>query len=106
MGRASRNKGNRTERRLVHFLQEHGFAVERVPLSGAAHGRFSGDLSVPLLGRDMRVEVKCRGDGFREIYKWLAGVDILIVKADRAEPIVCLPLRLAVEIAAAAERTK
>jgi hypothetical protein len=24
---------------------------------------------------DRRVEVKCRGDGFRKLYKWLAGAD-------------------------------
>jgi Holliday junction resolvase len=36
MGRASRQKGNRTERAIVRLLQEHGFAAERVPLSGAA----------------------------------------------------------------------
>ena len=64
-GRASRNKGNRAERALVHFLQARGFASERVPLSGAARGRFGGDVSVPLLGIDRRVEVKVRSDGTR-----------------------------------------
>jgi hypothetical protein len=39
-------------------------------------------------------------------YKWLAGADVLIVKADRLEPLVVLPLQLAVEIAAIAERAK
>ena len=103
-GRASRQKGNRTERAIVRLLQEHGFAAERVPLSGAARGRFGGDVSVPVLGVDRRVEVKCRGDGFRELYKWLNGADLLIVRADRCEPLVVIPLKLAVEIAAAAEQ--
>jgi Holliday junction resolvase len=49
MGRASREKGNRIERALVALLQEAGFAAERVPLSGAARGRFGGDISIPLL---------------------------------------------------------
>ena len=84
-GRASREKGNRTERAIVRLLQERGLAAERVPLSGAARGRFGGDVSVPVLGVDRRVEVKCRGDGFRELYKWLAGADFLIVRADRRE---------------------
>jgi Holliday junction resolvase len=35
-GRASRQKGNRTERAIVRALQDAGFAAERVPLSGAA----------------------------------------------------------------------
>jgi len=70
------------------LLQEYGFAAERVPLSGAARGRFSGDVSVPLLGVDRRVEVKCRGNGFRELYHWLDGADFLVVKADRRDPLV------------------
>jgi hypothetical protein len=47
MGKLSRNKGNRVERALVAALQDNGFAAERVPLSGAARGRFGGDVSVP-----------------------------------------------------------
>jgi Holliday junction resolvase len=105
-GRASRQKGNRTERALVRYLQERGFAAERVPLSGSARGRFSGDLSVPLLGIDRRVEVKARGDGFRNLYRWQNGADLLIVRADRHEPLVILPMKLAAEIAAVAEGHK
>ncbi len=105
-GRASRQKGNRTERALVRLLQERGFAAERVPLSGAARGRFGGDVSIPLLGVDRRVEVKCRATGFRELYAWLNGADFLVVKADRLEPLCVLPLKLAAEIAALAEQSK
>ena len=46
-GRRSRDKGNRTERALVRFLQDRGFAAERVPLSGSAGGRFAGDITIP-----------------------------------------------------------
>lgn len=103
-GRRSRDKGSRTERAIVRLLQDHALAAERVPLSGAARGRFGGDVSVPLLGRDMRVEVKARGNGFRELYKWLDGADLLVIRADRAEPLAIVPLKLAAEIAAAAEK--
>jgi Holliday junction resolvase len=103
-GRASRQKGNRFERALVRVLQEHGFAAERVPLSGAARGRFGGDLSVPLLGVDRRIEVKARGNGFKQLYEWLNGADFLIVRADWREPLVVIPLDLAIEIAKAAEK--
>jgi Holliday junction resolvase len=106
MGRRSRDKGARAERALVRLLQAAGFAAERVPLSGAAHGRFGGDVSVPLLGVDRRVEVKARADGFRELYRWLDGADLLVVRADRSEPLVVLPLRFAIEIAVIAERMK
>ena len=101
-GRASRDKGNRAERAIVKFLQAHGFAAERVPLSGSAGGSYLGDLTVKLLNVSRVVEVKCRADGFRELYKWLQDRDILIVRADRSEPLVVLPLKLAAEIAAKA----
>jgi Holliday junction resolvase len=103
-GRASRQKGNRTERAIVRVLQARGFAAERVPLSGAARGRFGGDISLPLFGIDRRVEVKCRADGFRELYRWLGDdVELLVVHADRREPLVVLRTKFAAEIAEIAE---
>jgi Holliday junction resolvase len=101
-GSASRDKGNRAERAIVKFLKDRGFAAERVPLSGAAGGSYVGDLTVPVCGVDRIVEVKCRADGFREFYKRLVDRDILIVRADRSEPLVVLPLKLAADIAARA----
>ncbi len=105
-GRSPRQKGNRTERALVRFLQDRGFAAERIPLSGSAGGRYAGDLSVPVLGVDRVVEVKVRGNGFRELYSWLGDRDFLIVRADRLEPLVVIPLKLATEIAVAAEKNR
>jgi Holliday junction resolvase len=105
-GRASRQKGSRIERQIVRALEEAGFSAERVPLSGAARGRFGGDVSVPLLGVDRRVEVKARANGFRQLYEWLSDHDFLIVRADRCEPLVVLRLKFAAEIAAIAERAK
>jgi Holliday junction resolvase len=105
-GARHRQKGNRTERAVVRLLQERGLAAERVPLSGAARGRFSGDVSVPVLGRDLRCEVKCRGGGFRRLYDWLNGADVLILRADRRGLLVVVPIELAAEVAMAAERTK
>jgi Holliday junction resolvase len=98
-GRRSRDKGARTERGIVHALQANGFAATRVPLSGAAGGRFAGDVVVSVQGRDLTVEVKARADGFRELYGWLDGRDVLIVKADRQEPLVVPRMPLATGIA-------
>jgi hypothetical protein len=103
-GKAPHEKGSRFERALVRYLQEAGFAAERMPLSGSAGGKFSGDISVPILGIDRCVEAKILGNGFRRIYGWLEGRDFLIVRADRQEPVVIIPLRLAAEIAKAAEK--
>jgi hypothetical protein len=102
-GRRPRDKGSRVERVVVNALKANGIASQRVPLSGAAGGRFAGDIVLPLMGRELCVEVKARAEGFRELYCWLNGRDVLIVKADRQEPLVIAPLRLAVDIACAAE---
>ncbi len=98
-GRRSRSKGARTERSIVKVLKASGVAAVRVPLSGAVGGRFAGDIVLPLLGRDLCVEVKARAAGFRELYCWLEGRDLLIVKADRQEPLVVLRMSLAADIA-------
>jgi hypothetical protein len=105
-GRASRDKGNRLERAIVKLLQDRGLGAERVPLSGSAGGSYAGDLTVPILGRDLVVEAKARANGFARLYSWLEGRDVLIIKADRRDAIVVLPLRLAADIAVAAERRK
>jgi hypothetical protein len=95
----SRRKGANAERVLVRYLQERGFAAEKVSRTG-----YRGpDLSVPLLGIDRAVEVKARGNGFTTLYRWLGNADLLIVRANRCEPLVVLPLWLASEIAAVAE---
>jgi hypothetical protein len=70
-GRRSRSKGARTERGIVNALQAHGPVAIRVPLSGAVGGRFAGDIILPLMGRDLCVEVKARADGYRELFCWL-----------------------------------
>lgn len=54
---------------------------------------------MPLMGREFCLEVKARADGFRELYSWLDGRDVLILKADRHEPLVVVRLSLASEIA-------
>ena len=97
-GRASRDKGNRLERAIVRVFQDHGVGAERVPLSGSTGGSYSGDLTVPILGRDLVVEAKARANGFARLYSWLEGRDALIIKADRRDALVVLPLRLAAEI--------
>lgn len=101
-GRKSRSKGLRGERHLVNYLQEHGFSALRIPLSGASKG-FKGDVTTPLLGIDRKLEVKCRADGFRELYGWLNDNFALVLKADRRETLVVLRLRDGVEIAKKAE---
>jgi hypothetical protein len=100
--RASRRKGAAEERALVRFLQQRGFAAEKISRTG-----YRGpDLSVPLLGVDRAVEVKARGNGFATLYRWLGNADLLIVRANRREPLVVVPLWLGAEIAKVAEGHK
>jgi hypothetical protein len=105
-GRSPRRKGDRSERVPVALLQASALAAERVPLSGAARGRFSGDISLPLLGTDRTIEVKIHRHGFGALYRCLDGAGRVVLRADRRQPLVVLPLRLAIEIAATAERRR
>lgn len=98
-GLRSRRKGLRTERETVSILQESGIAAERVPLSGAAGGKYTGDVSMPVLGRDVTLEVKHRKDGFKQVYDWLAGNYGLVLRADRQQPLICLRLSDFAELA-------
>jgi hypothetical protein len=102
-GRRPRRKGNERERNLVRILQAAGFAATRVPLSGSVGGRFRGDVSTPLLGRDLTVEVKAR-KRFAQLYDWIDGADVLVLQGDREQPLVVVRLRFALDVAVAAER--
>jgi hypothetical protein len=103
MSRRSREKGRRGELATVRLLQDAGFAAEKASRSG-----YTGhDISIPLLGRDLRIEHKIRANAFREIYGWLdGGANLLIIRSDRRGALAVVPLRLAIEIAQAAERAK
>jgi hypothetical protein len=97
-GRRSRDKGARTERALARLLQARGIAAAKISRAWCA----GADLRVPIHGVDRAVEVKCRAAGFSQLYAWLNQRDLLIVKADRREPLVVLRMSLAAEIAKSA----
>jgi hypothetical protein len=101
-GRASRDKGNRAERETVRLLQAAGFVAEKVSRTGYA----GSDISIRLLGRDLRAEVKIRRTGFKQLYDWLDAADLLIICTDHNKPLVVLRLKFASEIVARAEQTK
>lgn len=98
-GLRSRNKGARIEREVVNLFQEAGIAAERVPLSGAAGGSYKGDVSMPVLGRDVTLEVKARASGFKSIYGWLSENYGLVLRADRQAPLIVLRLSDFAELA-------
>lgn len=90
MGKFSRDKGAREERSIVNAWQVIGYAAERVPLSGAAGGRFSGDVDIPILNVDRKFEAKLRADGFKQIYSWLGEHFGLFLRADNKPRLVVL----------------
>lgn len=97
-GRLSRDKGARIEREIVsrHLLM--GVHAEKVPLSGQSAYRDGVDVDIYPWGRDREplvAEVKARasGGGFRMLERWLSNADLLILRRDRAEPLICLPWR-------------
>lgn len=94
-GRRSPSKGARTERAIVRLLRAQGIAASKISRAWCA----GADLCVHILGVNRAVEVKCRAAGFSQLYDWLNGRDILIVKSDREEPLVVLRMSLAAEIA-------
>lgn len=102
-GKASRAKGDRIEREIVEAHHAVGVRCERVPLSGAAGGSFSGDLRVD---GDLVAEVKARGNGsgFLTIERWLAGNDLLFLRADKRKPLVVMPWDLYADLISAAKK--
>ena len=92
-GRASRQQGDRIERELVALHREAGVEAQRVPLSGAAGGLYSGDLVIQASTGQLKAEVKARasGEGFKTLEGWLGGNDLLFLRRDRAAPLVVLP---------------
>lgn len=102
-GRASRAKGDRREREIVNAHKAIGVHAERVPLSGAAGGSFSGDVDVYAFGPNaapLCCEVKARANaqGFAQALAWLGDNDALFLTPDRSEPYVMLPWRTWTEL--------
>ncbi len=83
MARREVAKGKRREREAARLL-----GGTRVPLSGSAGGDFAGDVVLP---NGWRCEVKARRDGFKSLYAWLEGADVLLLKADRKPWLAVLP---------------
>lgn len=105
MGKFSRDKGARYERHIVNRFQDSGFAAERVPLSGAAGGRYSGDVSFPLCGTDLTLECKKRANGFAQLYTWLGDDNFAVVcAADNKPDLICMSLSDFLDLASLAER--
>ena len=91
-GKASRDKGCRVEREVVARLRLLGLEAERVPLSGAAGGSYTGDVIVRIPGvGELEIEVKARKDGMKTYKKMIGNSDFLVTRDDREDPYVFMP---------------
>jgi len=90
MSKAQRDKGYRTENNVRLKALEHGLDAYRVPLSGGAS--IKGDVVVKNSVDEWVLEIKCRGNGFKQIYSWLEDNDALVLKADNKPELVVLPM--------------
>ncbi len=90
----SRRKGARIELEVLHQLQDAGLTCEKL----SAMYKATHDVRLSMLGRDNKMEIKCRANGFATIYKWLEPVDLLILRRDRSEALAVMPISTLIEL--------
>jgi len=92
-GKAARTKGASFEREVVNWHKDRNVEAERVPLSGAAKGNYSGDLKI---GPEQASLDECtrRARAWQDLYDALDqdGSDMLFIRKDRERTLVVLPL--------------
>lgn len=100
MGKSQRDKGNRVERHIVNAFKAHDIEAQRVPLSGMTSFE-KNDVQATIGGNPWSIEVKARASGFKQLYAWLEkdNADALVIKADRKQALVVLPLNTFAELA-------
>jgi hypothetical protein len=93
-GKKHKEKGDRAERWVVEGLKELGLDAQRIPLSGAAGGEFSGDIrfGIPVQQGRWVGEVKARAgaEGWKTIKDWLGYNQVLFLKEDAQPPLVVM----------------
>jgi len=94
MGIMSRRKGARIELDVLHELQDAGIMCEKLSYAY----RKTHDIRVVLFDKHLKMEVKCRAKGFATIYNWLKPVDLLVLRRDRSEALVVMPISTLVEL--------
>ena len=92
-GKAARTKGASFEREVVNWHKDRNVEAERIPLSGAVKGNYSGDLKI---GPEQALLAECkrRARAWQDLYDALDqdGSDMLFIRKDRERTFVVLPL--------------
>ena len=84
----AKRKGTKFEREVKKAFENAGFTVVR---SAASLGK--ADLYVEKLG-----SIQCKARKSLSIYNLFDGADILVIKANRKEPLVVIPLERFINI--------
>ena len=92
-GKASRDKGANFEREVVNWHKDRNVEAERIPLSGAVKGNYSGDLKIGPQ-QALLAECKRRSRAWQDLYDALDldNSDMLFIRKDRERTLVVLPL--------------
>lgn len=85
----SKRKGDNFEREVKEFHRQLGVPCERTYLASQAGRNDPGDLKI---GEQIRGECKARksGSGFAVLERWMGDNDILFLRRDRKEMLVCM----------------
>ena len=92
-GKAARTKGHSCEREVVNWHKDRNVEAERIPLSGAVKGNYSGDLKIGPQ-QALLAECKRRARAWQDLYDALDqdNSDMLFIRKDRERTLVVLPL--------------
>jgi hypothetical protein len=97
MGKRQKRKGYMGEHEVEKLLKGYGINAKRVPLSGSSSFQ-KGDILIFDGEKKLVAEVKRRKGGFKSIFDWLNGSDVLFFRSDRSPWIVVMKLETFVDI--------
>ena len=85
----SKRKGDNFEREVKEFHRQLGVPCERTYLASQEGRNDPGDLKI---GEEIKGECKARksGSGFTVLERWMGDNDILFLRRDRKEMLVCM----------------
>ena len=95
---SAKAKGRRLEQQVVDELTAIGFECRRQPGSGIYQG-FDHDVVLER-GRPFIIECKSRKEGWKTLERWRGKADVLVLKVDRGQPFVYMPLSVLGELMA------
>ena len=95
--RSAKAKGRRLEQSVVAELESIGLDCGRQPGSGIYQG-FENDVWIHHRGKNFLVECKSRKEGWKTLDRWIQEADMLVVKVDRGQPFVYMPLSVLKEL--------